>query len=210
MPLNPQQFSIVKARGLSLLDRLGSLFDQMDRTYTVVADQYGFQCSGCANNCCLTRFYHHTLIEYLYIMDGVDTLTADVEAKVKKRAGEVCQKMAAADCRGEALRTMCPLNQDERCILYRHRPMICRLHGIPHELQRPGGSVAHMPGCNAFFDQCRSRGKTDYIRFDRTPLYRQMAMLEKEMRAITGYTKPIKLTVAQMLILHTQGDHEID
>ena len=199
MNLNPDLFAGVRDRWLPLLDRLAALYGEMDRAYDAVAGQYGFQCHGCADNCCLTRFHHHTVSEYLYLMEGMRTLESGLIEKINSRVKAVREQMAAADASGATLRSMCPLNRDGRCVLYPYRPMICRLHGIPHELQRPGDTIARMPGCDAFFDQCRSGGKTDYIRFDRTPLYRRMAMLEKEVRQATGYTDPIKLTVAEML-----------
>jgi hypothetical protein len=62
----------------SVVEPAGDLFDEMDQAYTVVAGQYGFQCNGCADNCCLTRFYHHTLLEYLYLVEGLRTLEPDV------------------------------------------------------------------------------------------------------------------------------------
>jgi Fe-S-cluster containining protein len=210
MNLNPDCFAAARDRCLPLLDRLSSLFEQMDAAYDAVAGQYGFQCHGCEDNCCRTRFYHHTLIEYLYLMEGMNALDADAERETLLHARQVCEKMADADRQGKAFRVMCPLNRDERCILYPYRPMICRLHGIPHELRRADGSVVKMPGCDAFFSQCRDRGKTEYIRFDRTPLYRQMAMLEKELRLATGANGPIKLTVAQMLATRAGGTCEID
>jgi hypothetical protein len=37
-----------------------------------------------------------------------------------------------------------------------------------------------------------------------------MAMLEKELRLVTGANGPIKLTVAQMLVTRTGGTCEID
>ena len=199
MTLNPDLFAGKKARCRPLLDRLERLFEEMDNAYASIAGQYGFQCTGCTDNCCLTRFYHHTLIEYLHLMEGLHTLEAVAQEKINTRVQVVCEQMSAADCSGEPMRIMCPLNSGGRCRLYAYRPMICRLHGIPHELQSPGGSISRMPGCDAFFDQCRSGGKSDYICFDRTPLYRRMALLEKEMRQETGYTDPIKLTVAEML-----------
>ncbi|BBO76474.1 hypothetical protein DSCW_38910 [Desulfosarcina widdelii] len=208
--LNPDRFAAARDRYLPLLDRLASLFEQMDAAYAAVAGQYGFQCNGCADNCCRTRFYHHTLIEYLYLMEGINALDADTAGETHLRARQVCEKMADADRQGKSFFMMCPLNRDEQCILYSCRPMICRLHGIPHELRRADGSVVKMPGCDAFFSQCRDRGKTDYIRFDRTPLYRQMAMLERELRLATGVDDPIKLTVAQMLATPTGGPCEID
>ncbi|WP_319523110.1 hypothetical protein [uncultured Desulfosarcina sp.] len=210
MNLNPDRFIAARDRYLPLLDRLASLFAQMDAAYDAVAGQYGFQCNGCEDNCCRTRFYHHTLIEYLYLMEGMSALDADTAGKILLRARQVCEKMADTDRQGKAFRMMCPLNRDERCLLYAYRPMICRLHGIPHELRRADGNAMKMPGCDAFLSQCRDHGKTDYIRFDRTPLYRQMAMLEKEFRLATGADDPIKLTVAQMLATHTGEACEID
>ena len=210
MNLTPDRFVAARNRYLPLLDQLASLFEQMDAAYATVAGQYGFQCNGCVDNCCRTRFYHHTLIEYLYLLEGMNALDADDAREILLRARQVREKMADADRQGKAFFMMCPLNRDERCILYPYRPMICRLHGIPHELRRIDGNVVKMPGCDAFFSQCRDRGKTDYIRFDRTPLYRQMAMLEKELRLATRFDTPIKLTVAQMLATHAGEPYEID
>ena len=209
MNLTPEPFLTTRHHYLPLLNRLETIFREMDRAYTAVADQYGFRCNGCADNCCLTRFYHFTLSEYLYLMEGMRALESDVGRAVQKQALAVNARTADADRRGEPLRVMCPLNQDDRCILYPYRPMICRLHGIPHELHRPGGNVIENPGCDNFFDQCRESGNTDYIRFDRTPFYRQMAMLEKELRLETGYFDKIKLTIAQMLVTIRDSAYEI-
>ncbi len=194
---------------LSALDRLAALFERMDQAYAAVADQYGFHCSGCKDNCCLTRFYHHTLLEYLYLIDGLRQLDATTWQAVRRQAVTVDAQMARAERRGESSRIMCPLNENGRCLVYPHRPMICRLHGIPHELHRPDGKILKNPGCDAFFDQIRKNGKSDYIPFDRTPFYRDMAMLEKQLRSQTGYHEKIKLTVAQMLAAITDRHHEI-
>ncbi len=200
----------LRHRYLPLLKRLEMLFGEMNRAYAAVAGRYGFQCNGCADNCCLTRFYHHTLLEYLYLAEGLRSLEPDARHWIRKQALRVVARIDDADRRGEALRIMCPLNRDERCRLYRFRPMICRLHGIPYELQRPGGHLIKNPGCDAFFNQCRQRGQTDYIRFDRAPFYRQMAALEQELRRKTNYSDKIKLTIAQMLVTITDNAHEID
>jgi Fe-S-cluster containining protein len=210
MNLPPERLLTIRHRYLPMLNRMEALFGDMDRAYATVAEQYGFRCNGCADNCCLTRFYHHTLIEYLYLVEGMRTLETGIRESINKQALAVSTRMADADRRGEALRIPCPLNRNERCLLYPYRPMICRLHGIPHELQRPGGSFIRNPGCDAFFDQCRERGKTDYIRFDRTSFYRQMATLEQELRGKTGFSGKIKLTIAQMLVTITDSDYEID
>jgi Fe-S-cluster containining protein len=210
MNLTPQPDVVPRCRYLPLLDQLEALFGEMDRAYAEVADRYGFQCNGCADNCCLTRFHHHTLLEYLYLAEWVRALDPDRRRSLLKQARTVAARMDAADRQGEPLRIMCPLNQEGRCMAYDCRPMICRLHGIPHELHRPGGPVVNNPGCDAFFDQCRDSGATAYIRFDRTPFYRQMAMLEKALRRETGYAHKIKFTIAQMLVTLTDRTYEID
>jgi hypothetical protein len=209
MKLTPESFLIARHRYLSLLTRLESLFKEMDRTYAAVADQYGFRCSGCADNCCMTRFFHHTLLEYLYLMEGVRGLSPAARQAILTKA-EASESTAAAGGGDGTRRSMCPLNCEGRCSLYPYRPMICRLHGIPHELHRAGGGTVKQPGCDAFFEHCRRNGKYDYIPFDRTPFYRQMAMLEKDLRLATGYADKIKLSIAQMLVTITESTDEID
>lgn len=208
MHLNPERLLTLRQTYLPLLGQLETLFDEMDRAYVAVAQQYGFQCNGCADNCCLSRFTHHTLLEYLYLLEGMNTLETELAQAVKRQALIVNAQMAAADNRDVPVRVMCPLNRAGRCLLYRYRPLICRLHGISHELRGPAGRPARHPGCDAFAEHCRNNGRTDYIRFDRTPFYQRMAMLEQQLRRQTGLGGKIKLTVAQQLATLTTTDHE--
>ncbi|MGD2185570.1 MAG: hypothetical protein PVI71_05555 [Desulfobacterales bacterium] len=178
-------------------DRLKKIYDTMDQAYMAAADHYGFACAGCRDNCCQTQFYHHTVIEYTYMIKGLKTLSAVDQNEVKSRARIVVDKVASADHNDQALRLMCPLNFDERCILYPYRPMICRLHGIPHELQKPGQSPVYGPGCETFDQQCGSKG---YFKFDRTPFYREVAMLEQHVRQTLGFSGKLRMTVAEMIL----------
>jgi Fe-S-cluster containining protein len=179
------------------LDRLKVIYAAMDQKYQEAADYYGFHCEGCKDNCCLTRFYHHTLLEYFYILEGYSALEYDRQVEIRNRALEVCRKTAEADEKGMTMRLMCPLNFDGLCILYGYRPMICRLHGIPHELQRAGQNVIHSPGCDVFTEQNREKS---YFRFDRTPFYIKMAELENELKHAAAINQKLKMTVAEMLI----------
>ena len=184
------------------LNRLTVLFTAMDDTYRKAADRYGFHCTGCENSCCFTRFYHHTLLEYLFIREAYWALDDENRQMVWQRAQEVCRKTDRADKKGEPVRLMCPLNVDGMCLTYAYRPMICRLHGIPHELHGPDGSVMQGRGCDAFYRQCSQK---DSFTFDRTPLYVKMANLESELRQTVGITQKIKMTVAQMIVSYAKG-----
>jgi Fe-S-cluster containining protein len=182
------------------LDRLAAIFRKMDEYYDETAGKYGFVCSGCIDSCCRTRFYHHTLIEYFYLKSGLDSLPSAERAMIHSRALDVnsMEETLSAPAPG----VMCPLNEEGRCRLYVHRPMICRLHGIPHELNHPIKGKAKGPGCHEFIIQC---GGKSYIPFDRTSLYRELADLEKSFRQETGLSAKIKMTISEMLANFQDG-----
>lgn len=175
---------------------VSQLFVKMDAAYARTADKTGFVCNGCEDNCCRTRFYHHTLMELLYLRSGLSALPPGIQGRVKEQAVEVCRQTAAMERRGAMVRIMCPLNAQGHCLIYAHRPMICRLHGIPHDLRRPDGRMLAGPGCDEFYAQC---GSSDQDHLDRTPLYTAMADLERRLRDRLGFNRKIKLTVAQMI-----------
>lgn len=194
-----------KENWLPFLVKIESIFSTMDSAYKKTADAYGFNCRGCEDSCCLTRFYHYTVIEYLYLMKGVNGLDPGTRATVFETAKAVCRKMDAADQSGETVRIMCPLNENNMCLAYEHRPMICRLHGIPHQFQRTGVAIMKGPGCKAFDDRC---GHMPYRMFDRTPFYTEMALLEKALRQALGFEDKIKMTIAQMLVVQENHTDE--
>jgi len=181
----------------AFIERLKQIYADMDRAYHRAADPYGFTCDGCGDNCCRTRFHHHTMIEGVYMLEGLNTLTRKKQNEVKSRALTVVDETTGADGCGAVVRLMCPLNFDELCILYSYRPMICRLHGIPHELQKPGQMPVYSPGCETFDRHCGHKG---YLKFDRTPFYRQVAMLEQEVKQAMGFDGKIRMTVAEMIL----------
>ena len=181
----------------AFMDRLKKIYAAMDSAYHRAAEHYGFVCDGCRDICCRTRFYHHTIIEYVYLIEGFKTFNLAKQSELKSRAVAVVDEAARADQSGAAVRLMCPLNFDDLCILYPYRPMICRLHGIPHEHQKPGQNPVYGPGCETFDRRCGGKG---YFKFDRTPFYREMAMLEQEARHTLRFAGKIRMTVAEMIL----------
>ena len=182
----------------AFIDRLKQIYAAMDQAYNRAAGHYGFACDGCRDSCCRSRFYHHTIIEYNYLIKGLKTLNSKKRKEATSRALHVVDETARAGQSGAAVRMMCPLNFDELCILYAHRPMICRMHGIPHELQKPGQNPVCGPGCETFDRRCGHKG---YFKFDRTPFYRQLAMLEQEVKQALGVAGKIRMTVAEMILM---------
>lgn len=181
---------------LPFLERLLRIYAAMDQKYQEAAEHYNFHCTGCEDSCCFTRFFHHTLLEYLYLYEGFKTFDREQQKKIIQKASDVCRKTISAAEKGQTVRLMCPLNSEGLCLLYAFRPMICRLHGIPHELQQPGMKSMVAPGCEAFTKRCSQK---KYFKLDRTPFYIEMAALEKELKQAAGMTKKIKLTVADMI-----------
>ncbi len=178
--------------------RLEKLYSKMDIAWNKIALLYGFECNGCNENCCETEFYHHTLVEKNYLLKGFKQLSAPSIIFAKKWAKKVCTKRDLAAKKGESIRIICPLNLDGKCILYKFRPMICRLHGIPHQLRKPDSLTLFSPGCNAGAHLFDAKG---YIEFDRTPFYIEMAAIEKEyLTSIIGKITRNRQTVAQMLL----------
>jgi hypothetical protein len=75
--------------------------------------------------------------------------------------------------------------------------MICRLHGLAHELNIPGRPRQFGPGCAEFERICGSQA---YIPFDRTPFYAEMAALEKEFSGWLGSGGRFRRTVAEIIV----------
>jgi Fe-S-cluster containining protein len=179
------------------IERLKTIYAAMDQAYCDAAKNYHFTCDGCPDNCCRSRFYHHTLIEHAYLAEGLETLTIKKQREIKLRAMDVVARTSDCAAGKEVIRLMCPLNFDERCILYPYRPMICRLHGIPHELKKPGQNTLFGPGCQTFDQRC---GRKSYMSFDRTPFYRELAKLEQEVKQTLGIRQKFRRTVAEMIL----------
>lgn len=198
MPPTRLQIDLTPSARAAFAARLAALNSDMDHAYAAAAARYGFECTGCTDNCCRTHFKHHTLLEYLCLEAAFQDLGSALQAELKQRAAVVCRRASAAARRRRPLREMCPLNVEGSCRLYRQRPLICRLHGLPHELRRGTGGVVYAPGCEAFTARC---GQKAYVQFDRTPLYARMAALEGELRREAACRTPLKMTVAEMILV---------
>jgi Fe-S-cluster containining protein len=181
----------------ALRERLQRVWDDMDAAYGKAAAAHGFVCSGCEESCCRTRFHHHTLLEFLYLREGFNRLPAALRERIRADAAAAAAAHEPGARPGADSRPFCPLNTEGRCVLYAHRPMICRLHGIPHALHPPGRPAQRSPGCEEFHRRC---GRPERDLLDRTPLYTELARLEAECRQALGLRRKIRMTIAEILI----------
>lgn len=185
------------------LRRLRELYDRMDQAYQASAGAIGLSCEGCADSCCETLFRHHTYAEWLDLSQGFAALPPATQAEIRAQA-ETYLRLHANALPGARPRVPCPLAVTSggslSCGLYAHRPMICRLHGVPNVLTRPNGEQAAFPGC----DRAQNLAKTCApALLDRTPLLAELARIEMDLlgRQRMGRMPRVDLTIAEMILM---------
>lgn len=193
-PFTPDQ--IVKAVP-ALLSDMQHLFGAMDQEFEKISSALGFKCTGCADNCCRSLFYHHTVAEWVYLQIGIAHLSQEQQLAMRMRAQEVNQRMLRPEIPAPTYKVMCAANVEGLCVIYPYRPMICRMHGIPNILSLPNGNCIEGPGCDAFTNRPTLKAGAP---MDRTSFYQRLAMIEKAVRSTIGYTKKIKKTVSEMIV----------
>lgn len=179
-----------------LIDRLKGIYRAIDSTYQSAIDYYRFSCQGCHANCCYTRFFHYTHIEALYLHRGFKGLSPKERAEILQLALDYEETYSKGT---DDQAVLCPLNTSGLCVLYEWRPMICRLHGVPYELQDVNGVAQFYGGCEKFMSLNPETLPT-YRTLNRTIFYREMANLEGELRKTLGLQAPMPQTVAKILL----------
>ncbi len=186
------------------LERLRAIYQAMDKAYDEIAAYYGCSCAGCDGNCCMSYFFHYTVAEYLYLARGFQTLSPERRHEVQRLALEFVKERDRLQAEGKKIDLMCPLNERGLCGLYAFRPMICRLHGVPHSYRRPDLVLVRGRGCPKLVTQDvdapgRNIEKSACRELDRSRFYRDMARLEQDLRRETGFGERIKMTIADMI-----------
>ena len=182
-----------------LLKKIADLYARMEKAYDAVAEALGFTCSGCPDNCCDSFFQHHTYLEWLYLWEGLCQLPKEKLEEIEKRSQQYILESERALAQGERPEIMCPLNEAGLCSLYKHRLMICRMHGVPSIMTRPDGKKLEFPGCFRCQELVGDRNNAPAV--DRTDLYKELALLEAELLGARRRTLPrVKMTIAEMIV----------
>jgi len=180
----------------TLVKRLAALYGKMAQAYAAAAPQ-GFTCQGCASNCCVSYFQHHTHIEWHYLWEGLNALPEERREAYVRRAHDYVELARQALAEGRTPDALCPVNDDGACGLYGHRLMICRLYGVPNVVLGRSG-LREFPGCPRCMEAV---DKSAPAVVDRTPLYRELAQLEMEYLGSRRNQAPkVDMTLAEMIV----------
>lgn len=188
------------------LAELVEIFSGIDTAYAAGQKACGgFSCTGCPDNCCTTVFHHYTLLENFYLMEGLANIDVTQANVVYMRAQMYYGEQLKNPFKLTQLRIMCPLNFNDKCIVYEHRPFICRIHGLPTVMLSPLKGTQRWGGCKRF-QELHPEGKvgsggepTEYI-LDRTPFMARLASLEGRLRKELVYLHKYKKTIAEMVL----------
>ncbi len=181
---------------------LEAIYEQLQQEYERVAGVLDFSCSGCPDNCCDSYFLHHTYAEWAHLWLGIRQLEPERQQTLIARATayvEECERELEA---GRRPQIMCPLNEGGLCVLYKHRLLVCRTHGVPANMTRPDGRTLRFPGCFRCQEIVEDRYEQvppPYV--ERTSLLRKLALLENELLENKRHLAPkVSITIAGMLM----------
>jgi Fe-S-cluster containining protein len=82
-------------------------------------------------------------------------------------------------------RVRCPLLQEsEECVLYKNRPIICRVYGVPYTLKKENKEVSYVCGISNFEE------KASYPAVKLDNIYQELVRLSADLLAGAGYLNP--------------------
>ncbi|MGW8193355.1 MAG: hypothetical protein ACWGOX_03745 [Desulforhopalus sp.] len=185
-----------------LLRELEEIYFRLQQQYARVAAELDFSCEGCPDNCCDSYFLHYTYAEWAYLWRGVRQLSEEQQHQLIDRARRYLLESERAIAAGRRPEVMCPLNEKGLCLLYKHRLLVCRTHGVPATLTRPDGQALRFPGCFRCQEVVagRAAGKPLVV-VERTAHLRRLAHLENRLLENRRHLLPkIRMTIAEMLV----------
>ncbi|MDW7771495.1 MAG: hypothetical protein SCH71_01255 [Desulfobulbaceae bacterium] len=182
--------------------RLADVYAAIQSEYDRVAGQIGLTCTNCPDNCCDSYFLHYTYAEWSYLWEGLQSLDAGTRDRITDQAKLYIEESRRTLSSGIRPQHMCPLNCEGRCLLYTHRLMICRLHGIPATMTRPDGRMLRFPGCFRCQEIVNaSPREKEPPTMDRTSILRKVAAIESELLGGKRHLYPkVRRTIAEMIV----------
>ena len=190
------------------------LTDKADEAFQGMEKEHGI-CIKCAPHCsdCCHAVFGLFLIEAAYLKQHFDQLDSEIcreallrcndaeraikRLEIKMQNYEDDQQMQVHILARERIR--CPLlNENQECVLYAHRPITCRVYGIPTKIH----GKAHACGKAEF-----KKGES-YPTYDMDRVYRDLYTLSEAMltNSEKGKTEKASLLVSVPKAIRTPLD----
>jgi Fe-S-cluster containining protein len=192
-----------------LFNEYKQLVAKGDSAFETIERDFG-SCVKCKPQCsdCCHAIFGLFLIEAAYIQQQFKKLDRKVKREILSNAEKYEKALQKVEERLQAHeddprmksyalskeRVRCPLlNQNEECIIYPHRPITCRVYGIPTAIQ----GKARVCGKAAF------ESGESYPTFDLDACYKELYQLSKELLVQMGQSDMEKasllISVARVL-----------
>lgn len=182
-----------------LLDRYGELLGEVDAWFRHSLERHP-DLIACRNGCseCCRGLFDITLLDAFYLKRGFDRLSGPLKAKLTKAASRRLRQLSLINkafvepwllngipeeewdaLMPEEDETPCLLlSENGGCLVYEHRPMTCRLNGIP--LIDVSGEELFDEWCTMNFTEEDPRDLAE-LRFGFTDLFSRELLLFREL-----------------------------
>ena len=88
-------------------------------------------CSKGCSLCCKTGVYPISEVEFLYIKYALERLPDDVRENILSKI-RTLKAQKAAESGDKNWTYVCPFLEEEKCLVYTFRPIVCRTFGLPY------------------------------------------------------------------------------
>ncbi len=85
---------------------------------------------GCSL-CCKTGVYPISEVEFLYIKYALERLSGDMRENILSKI-RTLKAQKAAESGDKNWTYVCPFLEEEKCLVYTFRPIVCRTFGLPY------------------------------------------------------------------------------
>ncbi len=147
-----------------IIKNYGLFLAQTSELFGQAAKKHSVKCKRGCHECCASGFFDITLLDAIYLRESLKKIAVPVRARVMAKANEqldVLEKKNAFSRRDPVIKSLaaidtisrrsakmsCPALENGVCLIYDHRPHICRIFGPT--IRGPRRAV-RLEGCGYF------------------------------------------------------------
>lgn len=129
-----------------IVNQYGKFLEQTSEQFNRAARKHGVKCRRGCHECCTNGFFDITLLDALHLRASLSGVPAEVRKRVIARANEqldILERKSAFSRKDPIIRSLaqidlvsrrsgkmsCPALENGACLIYDHRPHICRIFG---------------------------------------------------------------------------------